>query len=136
MTCPSAVGSTRRLVRRKTVTPSSSSSRRICWETADCVRKSSSPAFVSERCWATATIVRRWRSSMARHGPTTQSEVQVILLLAASSRVDGFRAGLFYTTLYIPAAVLLLAAGALPGRGRLVAGVAIFTTLALIALAL
>jgi len=43
---------------------------------------------------------------------------------------------LFYITLYFPAAVLLLAAGALPGRGRIVAGVAIFTTLVLIALAL
>src|SRR4051794_16421048 len=44
--------------------PSSPSSRRICWEIADCARWSSSPAFVKEPWRATAAMVRRCRSSM------------------------------------------------------------------------
>src|SRR5215213_442447 len=61
---PSSVSSTERLDRRKIWMPISSSSRRICWEIADWARNSSSAAFVKERWRATATIVRRCRSSM------------------------------------------------------------------------
>ena len=52
---PAGVSSAPRGVRRSSVTPSSASSRRTCWESADCVSQSSSAARVKVPWRATAT---------------------------------------------------------------------------------
>ena len=52
---PAGVSSAPRGVRRSSVTPSSASSRRTCWESADCVSQSSSAARVNVPWRATAT---------------------------------------------------------------------------------
>src|SRR3954454_489106 len=64
MTLPSSVSSTERLERRKIWMPIHASSRLSGCEITDCARNSSSAALVKDRWRATATIVRKCRSSM------------------------------------------------------------------------
>ena len=62
---PSAVRSTWRVPRENTAAPSSSSRLLICRLTADCVRKSSSPALVNDR-WRAADSKPTSRSSAGK----------------------------------------------------------------------
>src|SRR5215470_14273999 len=69
-TCPSVVSSTRRGVRRRSVTPRDRSSALICWLTACWAMCRSSAARVKLRRCATAAKVRNWRNSKPWPGIT------------------------------------------------------------------